>query len=113
MGKGDRGHKEQKKQKKDAKKLPQVTIMTTPPEVEVIKKGKQREGRRVEEEEEDSPLALYAEQQEWLTMADLASLQATVRGRVHGVFFRAFVESRAEELNLTGYVRNRPDGRWR
>jgi acylphosphatase len=43
-------------------------------------------------------------------MADLASLQATVRGRVHGVFFRAFVESRAEELKLTGYVRNRPDG---
>lgn len=43
-------------------------------------------------------------------MADLASLQATVRGRVHGVFFRAFVETRAEELKLTGYVRNRPDG---
>jgi acylphosphatase len=43
-------------------------------------------------------------------MADLASLQATVRGRVHGVFFRAFVESRAEELNLTGCVCNRPDG---
>ena len=44
-------------------------------------------------------------------MADLASLQATVSGRVHGVFFRAFVESRALELNLTGYVRNLPDGR--
>jgi acylphosphatase len=43
-------------------------------------------------------------------MADLASLQATVRGRVHGVFFRAFVETRAEELKLTGHVRNRPDG---
>ncbi len=43
-------------------------------------------------------------------MADLASLQATVSGRVHGVFFRAFVESRALELNLTGYVRNLPDG---
>jgi acylphosphatase len=45
-----------------------------------------------------------------LHMADLASLQATVSGRVHGVFFRAFVESRALELNLTGYVRNLPDG---
>jgi acylphosphatase len=44
-------------------------------------------------------------------MADLASLQAIVSGRVHGVFFRAFVESRAEELNLTGYVRNLPGGR--
>ncbi len=43
-------------------------------------------------------------------MADMASLQATVRGRVHGVFFRAFVEEWAAELNLTGYVRNRPDG---
>jgi acylphosphatase len=43
-------------------------------------------------------------------MADLASVQVTVRGRVHGVFFRAFVESWAEELKLTGYVRNRPDG---
>jgi hypothetical protein len=52
MGSRDKGHKETKKQKKDSKKLPQLTIMTTPTEVEVIKKGKQREGRRVEEEEE-------------------------------------------------------------
>jgi acylphosphatase len=44
-------------------------------------------------------------------MADLASLQATVSGRVHGVFFRAYVESRAGALNLTGYVRNLSDGR--
>jgi acylphosphatase len=43
-------------------------------------------------------------------MADLASLRATVSGRVHGVFFRAYVESRAGELNLTGYARNLPDG---
>ena len=43
-------------------------------------------------------------------MADLASLQATISGRVHGVFFRAYVESRAGELNLTGYVLNLPDG---
>ncbi len=43
-------------------------------------------------------------------MADPASVKATVCGRVHGVFFRAFVETRAEELKLTGYVRNRPDG---
>jgi acylphosphatase len=44
-------------------------------------------------------------------MADLASLQATVSGRVHGVFYRAYVESRAGALNLTGYVRNLPGGR--
>lgn len=43
-------------------------------------------------------------------MAELASLQATVSGRVHGVFFRAFVEGRALELKLTGYVRNMPGG---
>jgi len=41
-------------------------------------------------------------------MAEMASLQAFVRGRVQGVFFRAFVESWAEELSITGYVRNRP-----
>jgi hypothetical protein len=52
MGKGDRGHKESKKPKKDAKKISQITAMSTPVEVQVIKKGKQREGRRVEEEEE-------------------------------------------------------------
>jgi hypothetical protein len=52
MGKGDRGHKEQKKQKKDKMKVPQLSIMAPPVEVEVIKKGKQREGRRLEEEEE-------------------------------------------------------------
>ena len=43
-------------------------------------------------------------------MADLASLEAIVRGRVHGVFYRAYVETRAEELKLAGYVRNRSDG---
>jgi len=43
-------------------------------------------------------------------MADLASLQAKVTGRVHGVFFRAYVESRAGDLNLTGYVRNLSSG---
>jgi hypothetical protein len=52
MGSRDKGHKEPKKQKKDIKKIPQLSVITTPTEVEVIKKGKQREGRRVEEEEE-------------------------------------------------------------
>lgn len=40
----------------------------------------------------------------------MASLRATVYGRVQGVFFRAFVQEWAEQLNLTGYVRNRPGG---
>jgi len=44
-------------------------------------------------------------------MADLASLQALVSGRVQGVFFRSFVEIKAGELGLTGYVRNLRDGR--
>jgi hypothetical protein len=52
MGSRNKSGREQKKPKKDNKKISQVTIMSTPPEVEVIKKGKQREGRRAEEEEE-------------------------------------------------------------
>jgi len=43
-------------------------------------------------------------------MADMASLQAIVHGRVQGVFFRAYVEDLAERLNLTGYVCNRHGG---
>jgi acylphosphatase len=43
-------------------------------------------------------------------MTDMASLQAVVRGRVQGVFFRSFVEGVAEQLHLTGYVRNCPGG---
>lgn len=45
-----------------------------------------------------------------ISNADLASLQAVVHGRVQGVFFRDFVQRRARELGLTGYVRNLPDG---
>ena len=43
--------------------------------------------------------------------SDLASFHAIVRGRVQGVFFRAFVQRHATSLNLTGYVRNLPEGR--
>lgn len=43
-------------------------------------------------------------------MAAGLSLKAVVRGRVQGVFFRAFVESHARELGVTGYVRNVRDG---
>lgn len=34
-----------------------------------------------------------------------------VRGRVQGVFFRAYTEKTAKLLNLTGFVRNLDDGR--
>jgi hypothetical protein len=40
---GDYSHREAKKTKKDAKKLPRVTITTTPANVEVIGKKKRRE----------------------------------------------------------------------
>ena len=42
-------------------------------------------------------------------MTELASIHAIVYGRVQGVFFRAFVSRRAEELGLTGYARNLSD----
>ncbi len=43
-------------------------------------------------------------------MEGLASVRATVRGRVQGVFFRAFVEEWAQQLGLKGYVRNLSSG---
>jgi len=36
--------------------------------------------------------------------------QVTIRGRVQGVGFRAFVEFQATGLDLEGWVRNRRDG---
>jgi hypothetical protein len=51
MGKRDYARKEAKKPKKDARKLSSFDTMATPAEVKVIKKGKQREGRKAEEEE--------------------------------------------------------------
>jgi len=38
-------------------------------------------------------------------------LHAYVDGRVQGVNFRYYVQRKASELNLVGYVRNLPDGR--
>ncbi len=42
--------------------------------------------------------------------SDLISVKAVVSGYVQGVFFRAFVSHWADELSLSGYVRNLPDG---
>jgi acylphosphatase len=33
-----------------------------------------------------------------------------VHGRVQGVFFRSSTQEKAEELSLTGFVQNEPDG---
>ena len=41
---------------------------------------------------------------------DFARLEATVKGRVHGVGFRYFVVTRATHLGLTGFVANNQDG---
>jgi hypothetical protein len=40
MGKRDYRHREPKKTKKSAKKISTETILTSPPTVEIIKKGK-------------------------------------------------------------------------
>ena len=40
-----------------------------------------------------------------------AAFRAVVRGRVQGVGFRDFVETRARFLRLSGYVRNMEDHR--
>ncbi len=37
-------------------------------------------------------------------------LHATVIGRVQGVAFRYFVKNAAQQLGLTGYVKNLPNG---
>ena len=42
-------------------------------------------------------------------MADRC-VQVIVRGRVQGVYFRAFTRDEAESLGLSGWVRNRADG---
>jgi len=40
----------------------------------------------------------------------MRAIRAIVRGRVQGVYFRAFTRDEAEQLGVTGWVRNNPDG---
>lgn len=43
-------------------------------------------------------------------MADIVAVRVVIRGRVQGVWFRAWTESVARDLCLDGWVRNRSDG---
>ena len=43
-------------------------------------------------------------------MNEIKLLNAKVTGKVQGVGFRYFVQSKAEKLGLTGYAKNMPDG---
>jgi acylphosphatase len=43
-------------------------------------------------------------------MPDATTLRLTIRGRVQGVGFRAWVSDRADEQGIAGWVRNRRDG---
>jgi acylphosphatase len=42
-------------------------------------------------------------------MAQIAR-HLSITGRVQGVFFRAWSREQADELGVTGWIRNRPDG---
>ncbi|MHA1744199.1 MAG: acylphosphatase [Candidatus Omnitrophota bacterium] len=44
-------------------------------------------------------------------MVDYARLHCFVSGHVHGVGFRYFTQAKAHQYDLTGWVRNIPDGR--
>ncbi len=41
----------------------------------------------------------------------LKKIHLLISGKVQGVFYRLNVKQKAEELNLTGWVKNRSDGR--
>jgi acylphosphatase len=45
-----------------------------------------------------------------MTPAEMARLEARVKGRVHGIGYRYFVISNAMRLGLTGWVSNEQDG---
>jgi len=43
-------------------------------------------------------------------MTENKRVHVIVKGRVQGVFFRAYTSDEAKKLNLAGWVRNRTDG---
>lgn len=40
----------------------------------------------------------------------MKQIQATIHGRVQGVFFRQYTRQEAQKLGLTGWVKNEQDG---
>jgi len=40
----------------------------------------------------------------------MKTLHVNVRGRVQGVFYRDYSKRQAESLNISGWIRNMPDG---
>lgn len=42
--------------------------------------------------------------------SNISQLHTVVEGRVQGVGFRYFVLAKAQQLNITGWVRNTPEG---
>ena len=44
-------------------------------------------------------------------MANYLLLHANIHGQVQGVYFRAFIEEKARESGLKGFVRNLPSGK--
>jgi len=43
-------------------------------------------------------------------MNDMQSIHIIISGRVQGVSFRSFTKSAADNLNISGWVKNLPDG---
>lgn len=43
-------------------------------------------------------------------MAEVTAHRVVVHGQVQGVFFRAATRDHAQQLGVTGWVRNNPDG---
>lgn len=43
-------------------------------------------------------------------MTDTIRISVVVKGRVQGVFFRAYTQEAAQKAGVTGYVKNLPDG---
>jgi len=59
------------------------------------------QGKQEEELKREETASLFAER---------SRIHLIIKGKVQGVFFRAFIEKTADELKLAGFVRNKKDG---